>query len=353
MIHLLRVLNVNYWIASLFVSLLSIHVAAEEAGVKSKNVDSLETQSSETGSLLPKAGKTTTQPVTVEVLADEAFKPELQRLPQLVEKIRVESFAADNPYVLLPHRPNYFLPFSWHSHPGTHQIQSIDADPQQVTGPEDYDRLEAIFQLSIKYPVAKDVLGKMSRLEVAYTNRSFWQMYNSNISRPFRETNHEPELILSWQTQNKYIDYFSVAFNHQSNGQSSTLSRSWNRIIFETGAVFSHGVLHTKAWWRVPEPTKSKTLSPHGDDNPDITDYMGHGEIQYVFVHGRNTASIMLRNNLKTSNNKGAIELGYNFPINKRIKGYIQYFNGYGDSLIDYDRNQQRIGFGIKLSDWL
>ncbi len=305
------------------------------------------------GSLLPQSGQPQTESITVEILSDEAFKDSVRRLPRLMERVRVESFAADNPYVLLPHRPNYMMPVTWYSHPREHSVITLNENNERETQLGDYDNVEAVFQLSIKYPIASGVLGDMSRLEVAYTNRSFWQMYNADISRPFRETNHEPELILSWQTQNKYIDYVATTLNHHSNGQSGKLSRSWNRVILEAGAVFSHGLLHTKLWWRIPEPNKPKKYAPLGDDNPDITDYMGHGEVQYVFVHGGNTASIMLRNNLKFSNNKGAIELGYNFPIHKRIKGYIHYFNGYGESLIDYDRKQQRIGIGIKLSDWL
>lgn len=333
-------------------SILSAYSLAQETG-QSKEIEDPNTPSSAEsgpGSLLPQSGAAPTENISVEVLSDDAFKESIRRLPRLMEKIRVESFAADNPYVLLPHRPNYILPVTWHSHPGEHTDISFNENSEAVTEKEGYQHFEAIFQLSIKYPVAKGVIGDMSRLEVAYTNRSFWQMYHTDISRPFRETNHEPELILSWQPQNKNIDYFAMALNHQSNGQSGDLSRSWNRIIAEAGFVYSNGLLNTKLWWRIPE---SSRVGPLGDDNPDITHYMGYGEVRYVFIHGSNTASIMLRNNVKFSNNKGAIEIGYNFPLHKKIKGYIQYFNGYGDSLIDYDRSQQRIAIGIKLSDWL
>lgn len=342
----------NYWIISLLLLALSTASLAEEADANKDIDQTKKPASTETGpaSLLPPAGELPKESVTVEVLSDEAFKESIRRLPQLMEKIRVESFAADNPYVLLPHRPNYILPITWHNHPGEHTDITFNENSAPVTETAGYQHFEAIFQLSIKYPIATGVIGEMSRLDVAYTNRSFWQMYNTDISRPFRETNHEPELILSWQPQNKTIDYFSVTLNHQSNGQSGDLSRSWNRIIAETGFVFPSGLLNTKLWWRIPE---SSRIGPLGDDNPDITKYMGYGEVRYVFVYGSNTASIMLRNNVKFSNNKGAIEIGYNFPLHKKIKGYIQYFNGYGDSLIDYDRSQQRIAIGIKLSDWL
>lgn len=341
----------NRWLLSFLLLVLTNISFADDTEQADAPAES-ESLPAETGpaSLFPQGGQAPTETITVEMLSDEAFKESVRRLPQLMERIRVESFAADNPYVLIHHRPNYILPVAWYSHPGEHTDISFNENAQAVTETADYGHFEAVFQLSIKYPVAKGVIGDMSRLEVAYTNRSFWQMYNSDISRPFRETNHEPELILSWLPQNKKIDYFSVALNHHSNGQSGDLSRSWNRVIAETGVVFPNGLLNTKIWWRIPETSR---VGPLGDDNPDITHFMGHGEVRYVFVHGRNTASVMLRNNLKTSNNKGAIELGYNFPLHKKIKGYIHYFNGYGESLIDYDRNQQRIAIGIKLSDWL
>ena len=61
---------------------------------------------------------------------------------------------------------------------------------------------------------------------------------------------------------------------------------------------------------------------------------------------------ITIRNNLEKDTNRGAVQLGYSFPFNDRVKGYVQYFNGYGESLIDYNRFQERISIGFKLSDW-
>ena len=64
----------------------------------------------------------------------------------------------------------------------------------------------------------------------------------------------------------------------------------------------------------------------------------------------------MFRNNLDYHDNKGALELGWSFPMpfieTDEAKGYIQYFTGYGESLIDYDAAVERIGIGVILADW-
>jgi len=60
----------------------------------------------------------------------------------------------------------------------------------------------------------------------------------------------------------------------------------------------------------------------------------------------------MSRNNL-TSDGKGALELSYSFPLYGKLKGYLQYFNGYGQSLIDYNARANSFGIGVAISDWL
>ncbi|WP_430461893.1 phospholipase A [Thalassolituus sp. LLYu03] len=305
--------------------------------------------------LLPAKGELKTEKKELETIADEEFTESMKQLPGLVERLRIEQLASDSPYVLLPHRPNYVLPLTWQARPSDKELDRV---LQHYTGDPDAgreagnDHFEAVFQISIKYPVSTGLFGKFSKVEVAYTNRSFWQAYNGDISRPFRETNHEPELIVSWAPENRWVDYFALALNHQSNGQTSSMSRSWNRVIVQTASLVPTGVVSVRAWWRIPETSKADPWDPQDNDNPDIDDYMGPGEINYMHVIGNQTLSLMVRNNLNPDENRGAVELGWSFPLNRKIKGYVQYFNGYGESLIDYNRYQERIGVGIKLSDW-
>ncbi|CCU72769.1 phospholipase A [Thalassolituus oleivorans] len=295
-----------------------------------------------------------TESQSIEVLSADELDPQIRQFPELVEKIRTERLASDNPYVLLPHKPNYLLPLTYQTRPSDKELEraltSIADEP--VSRENGYQHLEAVMQFSVKTTLAEDLLGKLSTIEFGYTNRSFWQVYNSAISKPFRETNHEPELMFNWQLKNYPVERLGLSINHQSNGQTSTLSRSWNRIIGEATMLIPDGVLNLRAWWRIPEKNSSDPEDPSDDDNPDIEEYLGYGELMYLHVMQHHQFSATVRNNLNWNENRGSLELGWSFPISRKMKGYVQYFNGYGESLIDYNRYQERFGIGIKLSDW-
>ncbi|WP_221799812.1 phospholipase A [Oceanobacter mangrovi] len=296
------------------------------------------------------------QSMDVELIAPEEFKPSVREYaPRAVERMQVEDLAASSPFVLLPHRPNYIMPFSYMQNANNRELEQLvdhysDGSQDYNAG---YDHVEAVMQISIKYILSENIFSKLDRLEVAYTNRSFWQAYNSGISKPFRETNHEPEIIYSWLPKTRWLDHASLALNHQSNGQTSSLSRSWNRITFTGGVAFSHGVWALRSWWRIPEGKKADPYDPSDNDNPDIEDYLGYGELYYIRNYGRHSISAMMRNNLDFDNNRGAFSLDVTFPLTERLSWFVHYFDGYGESLIDYNHYQRRIGLGIKLSDWI
>lgn len=252
-----------------------------------------------------------------------------------------------NPFVITPHRRNYIMPVSYWSNRHWNDPAKEDDDLQSI---------EAKFQLSIKAPLMTGILDHYN-LYFAYTATSFFQVYNEKQSRPFRETNYMPELFVTrevdWQFGPIDSELLSFGYLHQSNGRDVPTSRSWERLfvsyVFRTGQYY----WSIKPWWRIPESDRDDPEDPRRDDNPDIERYMGPGELRLARPFGNHVAELMLRNNLRTGKNRGAVQLDYTFPLTRRFKGIFQVSNGYGDSLINYNDNQTRVSIGILLTDTL
>ncbi len=260
----------------------------------------------------------------------------------LDKRIEIEQMSQDNPFVLTSHKPTYLLPIAYNSRPNGIAVGEDG---------EDLDSIEMKFQVSLKFSVWRHIFGDNSHLSLAYTQQAYWQAYNDDISSPFRETSHEPEVMLSFTTdfdvlgmRNRMLVF---GFVHQSNGQTEEFSRSWNRLYASFILERRNLMISFRPWYRLPEEAKD-------DDNPDIEEYIGHGDLTLAYESERNVYSLLFRNNLKTGgDNRGAIQLDWSFPLKNRIKGYVQIFNGYGESLIDYDHSVTRFGLGIMLNDWL
>jgi len=252
--------------------------------------------------------------------------------------------AVANPFALSQHRLNYILPFTYVSDPNTLSASGLNT--------ENVDHMEAKYQISVKLPIYQESASS-SGLYMGFTAVSYWQVYNSEASKPFRETNYEPELFYAWRNQLTFAGFkfnqIRLGLSHQSNGQSGLRSRSWNRLF--ASAMFSDddSFYHIKAWYRIKEDKKEDPFDSSGDDNPDITTFLGHTEFGYGTKLGKFNIMALVRNNLKTSDNKGSVELNLSYPISTRYDFLLQYFNGYGDSLVDYNRHQERIGVGIQL----
>jgi len=251
------------------------------------------------------------------------------------------------PFTLMSHKPNFVLLAAYNTTGYNPDVyRSFIGDPGL-----EVDDVESQFQISIKSPLAVNLFGMMD-IYAAYTNRSFWQVYNGEASAPFRETNHEPEGWLQFNTNWEFLGFNNagnmLGIVHQSNGRGGILSRSWNRIYANFVVERGNFALALKPWYRIQEDIED-------DDNPDITDYLGHYEIRAAYKMNDHLFSVMSRNNLESGFEKGAVELSWSFPLGnyKYFKGYVQYFTGYGESLIDYNNYVNKVGIGIALTDWL
>lgn len=246
-----------------------------------------------------------------------------------------------------PYKPVYILPLFYATSPNR---QPSSPAPGHDSAAIDLGANEAKLQISLKTKLLEDVFGDNGDLWFGYTQSSRWQVYNSGISRPFRETNHEPEVMLLWRTDYSLAGwrgrYVGLGVNHQSNGRGLPLSRSWNRVMLSTALESGEWTLSLRPWWRIPE-------SGGNDDNPDISNYLGRADLQLVRSWGKQQFAVTLRHSLRTGrDNHGALQLDYAFPIAGELRGHLQWFSGYGESMIDYNHRSNYFGVGVSLIEW-
>jgi phospholipase A1 len=281
-------------------------------------------------------------------LSDETQLPpaademESDARPALEQRLEKESDLARRAFAIIPHRPNYLL-YTYNSEPNVAPFLAVDPET-------DLEHQELKFQISLRVPLYNRMFGENGDLWFAYTQLSFWQAFNWAQSAPFRETDYEPELGLTFHTDFSLLGLkhrlFAVGFAHQSNGRGEPLSRSWNRLWASFQLERGNFVLAFKPWYRIPTNSAD-------DNNPDILDYAGRAELRSTYKYGEQVLSFTLRNNLRSDDNRSGYELDWSFPFSKRIKGLVQFYNGYGESLIDYNVWTRRAGVGVLVEDWL
>jgi len=259
------------------------------------------------------------------------------------QRIKEEAKSESVNFSLTPHQPNYILPVYFNQN-----IKDINAY-QDENGNNPYQQSEIKFQISLKMPLFHEIGNLPISGYVAYTQLSLWQAYNTSESSPFRETNYEPEAFLVWDTDQNLpfgwrLKSTTFGFTHQSNGLSEPDSRSWNRI--NTSLTFDNQnlIVTVNPWYRFEDSD---------DDNPDLLDYYGHGQFIIAYKSDEHVYSVISRNNLESGFSQGSINASWSFPLYGKVKGYVQMFSGYGNSLIEYNQYTNTVGLGISVTDFL
>ena len=253
-------------------------------------------------------------------------------------------------WTVRPYRPTYVLPLFYTFDPNLSPTPSNPDEPGETFTSNDTRNTELKFQLSLKTKVMEDLFDTSADLWFGYTQESHWQVYNEDNSRPFRATDYQPEIFLTQPVTADLpfggrLRMLGAGAIHHSNGQDDPLSRSWNRAYLMAGAEWGKLSVIPRLWARVNNESSSS------EDNPDIEDYMGYGDIKFLYdLPEQQSLSGTLRYNPST--NKGAAQIDYVYPLSKNVNGYIQLFQGYGESIIDYNHENTSIGFGIVLNDW-
>lgn len=237
------------------------------------------------------------------------------------------------------------------------------ADGHTATDSVDFRTTENRIQLSVRTKIAQGLLTpeggtRKDSLWFGYTQQSYWQLFSGEISRPFRTTDHEPELVYVYPTALNLpaggrLRFAGLGLVHHSNGQSLPLSRSWNRHYLMAGAEWGpQWQVQARVWKRIAE-------SRAQDDNPDISDLLGRGELRVLWnPNPQHTLGVTVRHALRQSA-KGSTRLDWLRTLGEGAPGgksnlrlHAQLFHGYGDSLIDYNRRRTVFSLGLSLLDF-
>jgi len=275
---------------------------------------------------------------------------------------------------LKPYGVNYILPFSYSKDKPNRVSSTLTPTTVAASNYGKYnENTEVAFQISFKKDLSFNLFGWDEYIVAAYTQKVWWQLYDE--SGPFRETNYLPEIFMTIPTSQSIdnsigLKAVKLGFIHESNGQEGYRSRSWNRLyatgMWQWGNLF----LSTRAWYRLTEDSKPadyddpihdgdinyiQSYSDY-DDNPDIHNYLGYGDIKLDYLYKKHQFGLMVRNNLRfDSDNRGAVEFTYAHPLfdSPNTSVYVKLFNGYGESLIDYNEDVTKASIGFSFSNGL
>lgn len=239
-----------------------------------------------------------------------------------------------------PHRSNYFLPVSYSTNPNQSKFEYVQTYSE-------IDSVEVKFQISFKIDLTRNYDLGENGLYIAYTQTSWWQTYNGDASRPFRETNYLPEVFWQFSGWNREPLGFSNSYNrlgvaHISNGSTRPQSRTRNYLYFLTS--LNHGPWKLEMMPRLKLPDIRD-----GEANPDLEDYIGHLDASLTFSSNNQQVYTFAIKGNPSYGHYGA-QFDWSFPLYQDIHGLIQVYAGYAESLIDYDHENYRFSMGFTLA---
>ena len=203
------------------------------------------------------------------------------------------------------------------------------------------------FQLSISQRLTKSKLPFDTYLFITYTQKAFWNVFQESL--PMYDLNFNPGIGLSHLVihRNRLIGQVSLLIEHESNGKDSTASRSWNKVTFAVAITLSpNWEAQFKTWIPIVD----------GENNKDLLKYNRIFQVaaNYRTDNRRFNCGVILTKRKTWTSFNTQVELSYKFNNNENQYFFLQYYNGYGENLLEYNKFKSmiRIGFVIKPSDF-
>ena len=197
------------------------------------------------------------------------------------------------------------------------------------------------FQISIAQRLTKSTLPWNTYLFLTYSQKCFWNVFEESM--PMRDLNFNPGIGLGKLliVKDRLIGKMMLLVEHESNGRDGEDSRSWNKISLSASIfVDPQFMVHGKVWIPIID----------GQNNKDILKYSGIYQtgIQVTSKNKRFGMAITLVKRQGFNLNFNTI-IQLNYKLFKKDNQYLflQYYNGYGENLLDYNKFHSRLRAGI------
>lgn len=200
------------------------------------------------------------------------------------------------------------------------------------------------FQISIAQRLTNATLPFGTYLYLFYSQKCFWNVLENSM--PMTDLNFNPGIGLTKPlfVKNRYVGKVSLIVEHESNGRDSIQSRSWNKVSLAGNIIIDPQLsVAGKVWIPIID----------GVNNKDILKYCGIYQTS-VQVSDRDRklwgALTLVKRKGWNFNYNVILELAWRYSLKSNQYLFLQYYNGYGEGLLDYKvhKNQLRVGIVIK-----
>ena len=256
------------------------------------------------------------------------FKSEAQLVKGADQNEFVDSLKREleyGPYFGL-YKDNYFL---------------VGTNPTQVPSKNNSD---VKFQISLGIRLTDAVLPWDSFIFLMYTQKAFWNVFQESL--PIKDINFNPGIGWSkpFFNKNQYVGKLTLMLEHESNGRDGEASRSWNRVTLSASTIIDKWLMvHAKIWYPIVD----------SGNNRDITKYCGIYQSGVVISTPDKKFQFgitLVKRSGWNLNFNSIWEFTWRVHKKSNLNLFAQYYNGYGESLIDYNvfTSMLRVGLVFK-----
>lgn len=223
-----------------------------------------------------------------------------------------------------------------------------------IGGTNDEWNWTARFQISFKYELTNELFRDDDSLFLGYTQTSVWDL--SSPSAPFYDTSYRPGIFYEVADRDRIrpkgsLPWLQLGYEHESNGKSGVDSRSMDILFVRPCLYFgkpgdTHVRFAPKVWAYVG-----------GGGNSDMEHYRGYADLLGILDIGKDE-SFFSESQVAVTLRKGAhweygsYQVDAAYPLGSAFYLHFQYFNGFGETILDFDKRTTQYRIGIMLITW-